>query len=324
MVRRETLAGGEYPAIKACDIERMMSETIVPYLDSRAEAFSIPRPHGAATGSFFRADAPKGTVVISHGFTETGKKYRELIYYWLNEGFNVCAPDHRGHGLSREEFGVPTDIDSFQTYIDDFAAVVDSLVKPLPGSKIVFAHSMGGLIAAGYMEQHPGVFTKAVLSSPLFELNRGKMSYFAAAAMLESICLFGMGKKYLPGQRPYSGKEGFEGSPSVCRERYMLYYLLQKQDKTLQNGGSSRRWARSALRMCAKVLRKKNCARVTIPVLLFQAETDTYVLPKGQERFISSIPDGRIVFVPGSKHEIYLSGDDIMPRYLKTIFDFIS
>ena len=72
------------------------------------------------------------------------------------------------------------------------------------------------------------------------------------------------------------------------------------------------------------VLKKKNCARMKLPILLFQAERDDYVLPGGQDRFIAAVPNGRIIFVPGVKHEIYMSGDAVMKHYLQAIMSFLN
>lgn len=324
MVKRETLAGRKYPAIKAAEIKAAMSEIIEPYLAARSREFTLNRPGGIISGTMYTADSHRGTVVISHGFTESSLKFRELIYYFLNEGYSVCAPDHRGHGKSRTVIDCPTDIDSFDTYVADFAAVIDAEVKQLEGIRIVFAHSMGGLIAVRYIERNPGVFSKAVLSSPLLEVNTGGIPPLPARLFAEALCLFGRGRKYLPGHHEYRGGGSFKNSPATCEERFTIYNELQKSDVHLQNGGASCRWVRSAFRMCAKVLAKRECAKVTLPVLLFQAENDAYVMPGGQEKFISRIPCGRIVHVPGSRHEIYMSGDDMLPLYLGTVFDFIA
>lgn len=48
----------------------------------------------------YLSDAPKGVVVISHGFTESAAKYDEVAYYFLKEGYHVYIPEHCGHGRS--------------------------------------------------------------------------------------------------------------------------------------------------------------------------------------------------------------------------------
>ena len=61
-----------------------------------------------------------------------------------------------------------------------------------------------------------------------------------------------------------------------------------------------------------------------VPVLLFQAETDTLVDPEAQAEFIQRIPNGRLVRVPGSKHEIYRSEDPILETYWDQLLAFLA
>ena len=61
-----------------------MRETVEPYLAARGKEFRLERGQGQQLYCvFYRADQPVGTVVVSHGFTETAEKYKENIYYFL-------------------------------------------------------------------------------------------------------------------------------------------------------------------------------------------------------------------------------------------------
>ena len=46
-------------------------------------------------------------VVISYGFTENARKYSELIWYFLLDGYSVCVLEHRGHGYSVRDVDDP-------------------------------------------------------------------------------------------------------------------------------------------------------------------------------------------------------------------------
>ncbi|MBR2223209.1 MAG: alpha/beta fold hydrolase [Christensenellaceae bacterium] len=112
-------------------------------------------------------------IVVSHGFTESAEKFREMAYYYAKAGYLVFAIDHRGHGYSHREN--PQDpetvhIDNFDTYIEDLKLFVDTVVKPQAGELplYLYGHSMGGAVALFYLAAHPDVFRKAVLSAPLF------------------------------------------------------------------------------------------------------------------------------------------------------------
>lgn len=44
---------------------------------------------------------PKACIVISHGFSEFAEKYNEAVFYFLQAGYAVFLPEHRGHGRSQ-------------------------------------------------------------------------------------------------------------------------------------------------------------------------------------------------------------------------------
>ena len=80
--------------------EQMRNE-VEPYLSARRESGLDERVQGEAVYyEHYRADEPKGVIVISHGFTESIAKFAESIYYMLQAGFEVWGLDHRGHGRS--------------------------------------------------------------------------------------------------------------------------------------------------------------------------------------------------------------------------------
>ena len=49
---------------------------------------------------------PKANLVVVHGASEHGGRYRYVIERLLPEGFAVYAIDHRGHGRSEGERAV--------------------------------------------------------------------------------------------------------------------------------------------------------------------------------------------------------------------------
>ncbi len=313
----------KYPIISSKQLKDAMGKEIEPYLKKRQETFRLRgKDQNVIAGSYYRADDEKGTILISHGFTESQFKFREMIYYFLKEGYNVCIFDHRNHGYSRNEYvNGPTHIDRFQQYVDDLEIVVEKEFKHVSGPHYLYCHSMGGLIGATYVLQHPDTFDKVVLSSPLFEVNRGGVPYFMAKGIASILCLFGKGNQYLPGQGTFDAHENFEGSASSCFERYIEYFKCQVKDKNLQNNGSSNRWAYEVFKACEKM--RKDCKQIQVPILLFQAEKDDFVLPEAQDHFISSIPNGKMIYVKRAKHEIYLSDDETVGYYVQAIFDFL-
>ena len=126
---------------------------------------------------------PKAAIVISHGFTECMPKYYEMIYYFAKAGYSVYMVEHRGHGFSERsvsDMSMVT-VNSFDEYVSDLDMFIREIVMKREGRRplYLYGHSMGGAIAAMYLEKHPEVFTKAVLSSPMIEMLYGNFSHFA-------------------------------------------------------------------------------------------------------------------------------------------------
>lgn len=324
---------GTYDVIPDSVFLDTMRDTVVPFLKERRHPVLIPRENELKLYcEYFLpiAETGKGTIFISHGFTESSDKFHEVIYYMLQEGYGVCIEDHRGHGRSRRPdetnvAGTATHVDHFQDYVDDVHYVVEHIIKKnLPGPYYLYAHSMGGAIAVTYLEQHPGFFEKAVLTAPMLEINRHGIPLHLAKFMTSLVCALGKGREFFWGQKPFSPVENFADSPTTCPERYLYYFRQQLENPNYQSGGSSFRWALESVRADELLLRPSNCAKVTIPVLLFQAEDDFFVNPGGQDQFIDQIPNGQLVFAPGTKHEIYMSGANVLEKYWKAIFSFLS
>ena len=62
--------------------------------------------------------------------------------------------------------------------------------------------------------------------------------------------------------------------------------------------------------------------KITVPVRIFQAERDTLVYNKAQEKLVRRLSKGKLIRVPGAKHEIYRCGNDILRPYLNKVLDF--
>lgn len=109
--------------------------------------------------------APSHVVVVAHGYGEHTGRYRRLAGALVESGAVVVAPDHVGHGLSEGERVL---VESFADVVADLHDVAERVRGEHPGLPLVLlGHSMGGLIAARYVLQHPGEVDVLVLSSPV-------------------------------------------------------------------------------------------------------------------------------------------------------------
>lgn len=94
----------------------------------------------------FVAENPKARVLLLHGISEHSGRYEHIGVTLRDAGFSVLAYDHYGHGRSG---GVRGHVPSFETFLDD---VEDNLgeLRDSGDPVVLFAHSMGGLIATAY------------------------------------------------------------------------------------------------------------------------------------------------------------------------------
>jgi alpha-beta hydrolase superfamily lysophospholipase len=113
------------------------------------------RPDGAA----------KGHVVLAHGYAEHSGRYGHVAEALADGSFSVWAPDHRGHGHSE---GDRANIESVAAAVGDLDEFVDTVRKEVPdGPLFLVGHSMGGLIATAYAQDHQERLAGLALSGPL-------------------------------------------------------------------------------------------------------------------------------------------------------------
>ena len=307
---------------------QLMQSEAEPYLAARRETGLDKRVEGEGIYyAHYRADAPKGVIVISHGFTESAAKYTESIYYMLQAGYEVWGFDHRGHGRSFRKNDNPYVVhaDRFRDYVLDLKHLVETRVEPAAGGLplYLFCHSMGGCVGALTMERFPGLFRKAVLSSPMLGLSFGKLPLHAVYAVMS---LKGLSTG---GQGPTSPveafpEERFEDSAATSEPRFRYYYEKKLDDPRLQTCAASTNWVREAIRACSLARSALYTAKIRVPVLLFQAGKDSFVKNASQDVFASRVKSCRLVRVSEARHEIFMSRDEVLFPYWEQIFAFLA
>ena len=306
-----------------------MEQAVLPYLQARQQDAQLPGDGGTPLFvSCFAADAPRGTVVMVHGFTENAFKYSELIFSLLQNGFNVCAYDQRGHGRSGRDERVKADlslthVDRFEAYVRDLEIVCGQLQTRWPGPYGVFAHSMGGAVVSLLMENHPGVFSRAALCAPMIAPHRGGLPLTAGLVLCRGAKLLGRGASRLLGGKPYAGPEDFDTSCATGRERFDWYDAVKAARPEFHNNGPTYQWTLEALQVTQKLLRPGAVEKIDVPVQVYGAEQDSSVLPEAQIAFAARLKHGGRRVVAGSRHEIYRSGDAVLFPWWHEVLDFL-
>jgi pimeloyl-ACP methyl ester carboxylesterase len=111
-------------------------------------------------------DAPRGALVLLHGFPELSFSWRRVMVPLADAGFYVIAPDQRGYGLT-------TGWDrTFDADIRDFSggSLVADVVRLLERMSVtnvaaVVGHDFGSMVAARCALVHPDRFPALVMMS---------------------------------------------------------------------------------------------------------------------------------------------------------------
>lgn len=306
-----------------------MKEIVEPYLAERGTVLYLEREPGRKIFCMrYLAEKPEGVILISHGYTETAEKYKEIIYYFVKAGYHVYAPEHCGHGRS---YRLTDDrslvhIDSYQRYVKDLLMTAERAKEENPELPLaLYGHSMGGGIAAAAAGEAPDLFCKVILSSPMILPLSSPVPRRVARLAAAVVCCLGKGQSYLPGHHPYEEEELFEDSASASRERFDYYQEKRKEEPLYQTCAASYGWLNEAYRL-NRFLQRRAWKKISCPVRLFQAEQDAYVSAGEQERFVRKMcrkKDVRLIRVPGMKHEIFNSPNSVLETYWRKIFAFL-
>ena len=136
----------------------------------------------------------QGIVQISHGMSEHKERYFKFMEYLSENGYVCIINDHRGHGNSVKS---SKDLGYFYTedtnfIIDDLYDVTKYIKNKYPNHKIyLFSHSMGTLVARGYMQKYDNEIEKIILCGT--PTNNSFTSF--AITMAYFFKIIGMGKK---------------------------------------------------------------------------------------------------------------------------------
>ena len=311
--------------------EKEMQHKVEPYLTKRRTPLYLS--HNTNQSLFcvsYLTDTqnPKGVILISHGFTETAEKYKECAYYFLNSGYHVYILEHCGHGRS---YRLNTDlslvhIDRYERYVDDLLLTARTIHKTHPELPLyLYAHSMGGGIGVGSCRCEPEMFHKIILSSPMISTSTGTIPWTVAKLIAYLFCLIGKSGDYVPGHRPFQGEELFEDSASTQSPLSILPKLPSARAAV---PNECRLRLALSDRPSESLLLKEATHKINIPLLLLQAENDTFVSARAQEEFIAGLRQHhtpvRLIKLPNTKHEIYQSNNNVLSDYWNTIRTFLN
>lgn len=276
-------------------------------------------------------ETPRANVVISHGYTERKEKYQEVAYYFLKKRYQVFVLDHFSHGRSSRGTSDSSmvHINDYHVLVEDLQHFVNQIVKEdSKGVKtILFCHSMGGGIGARTVEEYPTLVDGLILNAPMMKFAKGGVPDFLAEPIAKGMASFGNSEQYALGNRAFTPETDKPYQPvnpatlSKTKGQYWHHHTLTQTHHP--SHGASWGTAATFFDLMHDVVKKENVERITLPVLLFQAERDTYVGPEGHYEFARYAKNLTLYLIKDSGHEIYIENNRITIPYFNQIFRFI-
>lgn len=301
-------------------------------------------PKGGATEYFKTSDGVRvrygvfpadglaiGTVLLINGHREFIEKYSEFIDDFRQRGFHVFTMDHRGQGLSdralknRKKSHNP----NFERIILDIHEVVEEVVRPAELGLPVFlvAHSWGAHLAIRYLHKFPNVVDKAVLLSPMTDLDHHGFFYIFFAKIYFSVMFFlGFSKAFAPGQVRRRSMINHNETIKVLthdKERYEKGQAALDYNPELFVGGVTFGWIKGALDSIKKIKSEGFMEKIITPTLFLLSGDEKVVNNKTTLRLITRLKNVNVATIIDAKHEIYRETDLYRDQMWKQINKFL-
>lgn len=129
---------------------------------------------------------PKGLILLIHGHSDHGGRFKIVAEAFVKEGFVFVAPDLRGNGKTDGKRG---HFDTFDQMLADMKFLLEDCKMSYPGIPVVlYSQSMGGNLAVNYALKFPDDIKCVVASSPWLRLTKPPAAPVQwAAALLHKI-----------------------------------------------------------------------------------------------------------------------------------------
>ena len=130
------------------------------------EEMTLPSKDGYELSlKIYEAADPKAVVKCIHGMEEYQGRYRPFAEFLQEAGYTVVTADLRGHGKNAPFLSHIADQDGHLRLLEDEEVILDMIHERWAGVPVIlFAHSMGTIIARVFLQKWSREFRKVVLS----------------------------------------------------------------------------------------------------------------------------------------------------------------
>jgi lysophospholipase len=270
---------------------------------------------------------PRGSILFQGGRGDIFEKYLEAFAHWHGQGWSITAFDWRGQGgsgrLSPDQH--VGHVETFDIFIDDFAAFWTAWSAEAAGPQVVMGHSMGGHLVLRALTEGVARPAAAVLIAPMLGLHSP-----LGASMGERLAklLGGVGNSARP-----AWKVNERPATTATRQALLTHDPARYEDEIywqstkpeLLLGPPSWKWVIKAFESTRGLREDPRLKSMTVPVLMIVAEADKLVSAKAALQIAAKMPDVRVVrFGQESAHEVLREIDSVRNRAIGEIDIFLA
>lgn len=247
---------------------------------------ATPTLGGLYTEQFQPVGAPKGAVVVTHGYAEHCGRYRELAHVLVNAGWAALTYDVRGHGKSEGARGY---VDRFSVYLDDLDRMAEAARALAPGAPfVVLGHSHGSLITLRALVDDRVACKAAIVSSPYLGLRLPVPGYKKVLGRIAS--------RVAPKLAQKSGirSEDLTSDPAKQQEH--------REDKLVFDIATARWFTESSE---AQDYVAANAHKIRVPTTWLVGGADPLVDPARSKEIAARVPGATYHDYRALKHEVF-------------------
>jgi lysophospholipase len=294
--------------------------------------------------------APRGTIVMTHGYGEHIELYHHAIRFYQKRGFDVWMMEWQGHGKSdREDPAAPGGHDpvcndtcgkphrpgprGMLSHMKDLERFVNDVVKPDRRLPVVMStNSMGGHIGLLAMKYNPAMFDGAILSTPMFDIARlGLPPSFRGVmrTIFNAVAATPFADRQLPGNyKILNWLSGIGQNQSEKKNddniRAEWNEATRRQYSDLQIDRPTFAWVSSAYDTIVPSLKDSFLKSVKTPMLIGSAGKDNLVDNAAHIRAAQLSPNTEILHLPTAHHSLWFENNGNYASWTDRIDAFLS
>jgi pimeloyl-ACP methyl ester carboxylesterase len=241
-------------------------------------------------------------VLLLHGGNQSAHSW-DLVSLHLSDRYHVFALDQRGHGDSEwardQDYSIDAKVEDVLAFVDD-----QGLENP-----VIMGHSMGGRVTMGVALARPELARGVVLVDVGPELSPAGVEVIAN--FVTRNVEFDDLDEFLDNVVKY---DRFRSREHIART--VKYNMLRRADGKYISKVDHRR-----VPVTSSEVTLDDVVRIPCPVLVVRGGESDILEPEAAERFAATLPQGRLVTVPDTGHNVH-SGNT--PGFLDAVGPFLT